>query len=214
MTFAAIDWIMALEPDWYSTIFGVLIISAQALSAFSLVLLFLPSLAKRDPLHSLITTRNYQDLGGLLFSCVLLWIYLAFSQLLIIWSGNLPVETTWYVNRTSGGWLWVKLFVLAFQFLIPFLFLITERAKKNPRLLAGLSLLILLMRLVDNYWNVMPAFSPQQFTVHWLDFVLPLAIGSLWLAVFSWFMNRTSIFIPEKKRTAKAAQSEISTSSQ
>ena len=214
MTFAAIDWIMSLEPDWYSTIFGVLIISAQALSAFSLVLLFLPPLAKREPLRSLITTRNYQDLGGLLFSCVLLWVYLVFSQLLIIWSGNLPVEITWYMNRTSGGWLWVKLLVLAFQSLIPFLFLVTERAKKNPRLLAGLSLLILSMRLVDDYWTIMPAFSPQQFTLHWLDFILPLAIGGLWLAVFSRSMNRTSIFIPETKKMARTAQSEMSSSSQ
>lgn len=214
MTFAAIDWIMSLEPDWYSTIFGMLVISAQALSSLSLVLLFLPSLAKREPLSSLITTRNYQDLGGLLFSCVLLWVYLVFSQLLIIWSGDLPVEITWYVNRTSGGWLWVKLFVLAFQFLVPFIFLITERAKRNPRLLAGLSLLILSMRLVDNYWMVMPAFSPQQFTVDWLDFVLPLAIGGLWLAAFSWSMKRTSIFIPKTNRLETAAQSELSTSSQ
>ena len=214
MTFAAIDWVMALEPDWYSTIFGVLIIAAQALSALSLVLLFLPSLARREPLHSLIATRNYQDLGGLLFSCILLWIYLSFSQLLIIWSGNLPVETSWYVNRTSGGWLSVKLFVLAFQFLIPFVFLITANAKKNPRLMAGISLIILLTRLVDNYWTVMPAFYPKQFTIHWLDIVLPLAIGGLWLAVFSWFMNRTSIFIPETKRVTTAPQSEMSSSSQ
>lgn len=214
MTFAAIDWIMSLTSDWYSTIFGVLIISAQALSAFSLVLLLLTALVKREPLRSLITVRNYQDLGGLLFSCVLLWVYLEFSQILIIWSGDLPVEVTWYVNRITGGWLWVKLLVLLFQSFIPFLFLITERGKKNPRVLAGLSISILLMRLVDNYWMVMPAFSPQQFTLHWLDFVLPIAIGGLWLAVFSWFMNRTTILIPEFKTASKIARSETTSTSQ
>jgi hypothetical protein len=199
MTFASIDWIMSLTPDWYSTIFGLLVILAQALSAFSLVLLFLPRLAKQGPLNGVVSLTNYYDLGSLLLTCVMAWAYMAVSQLLIIWSGNIPEEVMWYFDRSSGGWLEVGIFVVVFQLALPFSLLIWARTKKNTRLLAGLGLLILATRLVDSFWLVAPAFSPRQFTLHWMDLVLPVAIGGLWLAAFAWFITHTPFFIPETK---------------
>lgn len=194
MTFAAIDWIMSLTPDWYSTIFGMLVILGQALTAFSFVLLLLPGLAKNMPLAEVLQTRTVQDLAGLLLTCVMVWAYLAYSQLLIIWSGDLPEEVMWYYDRSDGGWLWVGTGVAVFQFALPFLLLLSTRLRQNPSRLAALGLLILVTRLVDNFWMVMPAFSPRQFSFHWLDLVLPVAIGGLWMAMFAWFIYRSSFY--------------------
>jgi hypothetical protein len=213
MSFASIDWIMSLTPDWFSTIFGMLVITGQALSAFAFVLLMLPGLAKWEPLHSAITTRNFQDLGGLLLTCVMTWAYLAFSQLLIIWSGNIPAEVTWYYDRSAGGWLLIGTLVAAFQFALPFLLLISTRIRQSPAWLASLGMLILVMRLVDSFWMVMPTFSPRQFSFHWLDIVLPLAIGGLWMAVFAWFIRHANVFIPEKISASTSAQTKTSSTS-
>ena len=207
MSFAAIDWLMSLTPDWYSTIFGMMVILGQSLSAFSFVLLLLPRLAEYEPLRSAIIVRNYQDLAGLLLTCVMTWAYLAFSQLLIIWSGNLPEEVSWYFDRT-GSWLWVGTLVAALQFALPFLFLLSIRVRQSPSTLAGLGLLILVMRLIDNYWMVAPAFSPRQFSLHWLDIVLPVAIGGLWISAFAWFINHTAFFLPETKMLPTSPQPE------
>jgi hypothetical protein len=125
------------------------------------------------------------------------WAYLAFSQLLIIWSGNIPEEVMWYYDRSAGGWLWAGILVAAFQFALPFLFLLSTRVRQSPSWLASLGLLILVTRLVDSFWMVMPAFSPRQFAFDWLDLALPVAIGGLWLATFAWFMRHATFFLPE-----------------
>ncbi len=210
MTFAAIDWIMSLTPAWFSTIYGMLVILGQALSAFSFVLVMLPSLAKREPLLSAITTRNFQDLGGLLLTCVMSWAYLAFSQLLIIWSGNIPEEVRWYYDRSAGGWLLLGALVAVFQFAVPFLFLLSTRVRQSRSWLAGLGALILVMRLVDTFWMVMPAFYPRQFSFHWLDIVLPMALGGLWMATFAWFIRRANFFVPEKRLSTAESQTKTS----
>ena len=213
MTFAAIDWIMSLTPDWYSTIFGLLIILGQALSAFSFVVLLLPRLGNKEPLYNVIKTRHYQDLGGLLLTCVMTWAYLAFSQLLIIWSGNIPADVIWYFNRTAGGWLWVGTLLAAFQFALPFLFLLSTRVRQSSSLLASLGLLILVMRLVDTFWMVIPDFYPRQFSFHWLDLALPVAIGGLWMAAFAWFMRRARFFPPETIAVQASAHKKASSTS-
>jgi magnesium-transporting ATPase (P-type) len=196
MTFAAVDWIMSLQPDWYSTIYGLIIIIAQALVTFSFSLAILPWLARKKPLSEVVNAGLYRDLGALLFTSVMGWAYLAFMQLLIIWSGNLPHEAVWYVVRSQGGWLWIGLFAFIFQFALPFVVLLSLRAKRNPLLLAALGIAIVVTNLVYYYWQVAPVFHPEGFTVHWLDFVTPIGIGGIWMAAFLWYLERTPVLLP------------------
>lgn len=191
MTFASVDWVMSLQPDWLSTIYGMLIVVGQALSGLAFALMLLPLLIEQDRLAEVLTPRHYRDLGALLLTSVMLWAYLAFSQYLIIWYGNLPHEASWYLARTTGGWQWIGLVILLFQFALPFTFLISLRAKRNPRVLTGLAILIILVRLGEWFWEVIPAFHPGNFAIHWLDLVTPVAIGGLWLAAFLWHYERT-----------------------
>ncbi|HEX7973532.1 MAG TPA: hypothetical protein VF498_03915 [Anaerolineales bacterium] len=195
MTFAAVDCIMSLQPTWYSTAYGLLIISNQALLAFALAIALLPSFAAGRPLSEFVNRDLYRDLGALLLTAAMFWAYVAFFQYLIIWAGNIPKEAVWYVNRFSGGWYWVAILVLVLEFVLPFAVLISLRAKRNARLLSVLSVGILVSGLVNYYWEVVPAFHPARFTIHWLDIVLPIALGGLWVAAFAWSLKRTPVLI-------------------
>jgi hypothetical protein len=191
MTFASIDWIMSLEPEFFSTIFGILVATGQGLSAFALAIALTPRFARVEPLSKLMEADIYRDLGALLLTAVTFWAYLAFSQYLIIWSGNLPREISWYISRSSGSWLYVGIAVILLQFFLPFWVLISLRAKRSARVLATVAGVILAARLLDTYWEVMPAFHPQGISVRWLDVVMPLALGGLWVAAYIWQLERT-----------------------
>jgi hypothetical protein len=213
MTFAAVDWLMSLQPVWMSTIYGMLIIMEQLLSGLAFGVLFLPFLMERHPaLRASVLPGHIRDLGALLLTAVVLWAYLAFFQYLIIWSGNLPREVIWYIIRFSGGWLGVGILIVLLQFGIPFAILLSAQAKQNPRVLAGLGLVILVANLLDYFWQVAPAFSPNSLTIHLLDLLLPIAIGGLWLASFLWMVERTpQTLYPaplEKPRMEKALEHE------
>ena len=187
MSFAAIDWIMSLEPSWISTAFGLIIVTGQVLTALSfavLVLNLLPGLSLGKRWTYATTPIPYQDLGALLLTFVLGWAYLAYFQFLIIWAGNLPREAGWYIERTTGGWLFVALFIVIFQFVIPFVILISIRARHNLRVLAWLGGLLLFTFMVTIFWHIQPAFTPGQFSISWLDIVLPVAVGGFWVAGF------------------------------
>jgi hypothetical protein len=182
MTFASIDWVMSLEPHWYSTIYGILFIGGQVLSAFAFVIPVVARIAERPPFSSYITADQFHDLGKLLLAFVMLWSYFAFSQFLIIWSGNLPEETPWYLNRLGGGWQWIGIAQIVVHFALPFLVLLSRDLKRNGRLLAGVALGVLGMRFVDLFWLIQPAFSPGAFALHWLDPVALVGVGGLWIA--------------------------------
>jgi hypothetical protein len=184
MTFAAIDWAMSLEPHWFSTIYGILIIGGQVLSAFAFVIPVLMLVVEREPFTRLITKEQFHDLGKLMLAFVMLYAYFAFSQFLIIWSGNLPEETPWYLSRLKGGWQYVAVAVLLLQFVLPFLILLSRNLKRNARRLAAVALIVLAARLLDLFWLVTPAFSPAQFALHWMDFAAVFGVGGLWLSFF------------------------------
>lgn len=191
VTFASIDWVMSLEPAWFSSIFGFLIITGQVLAGLAFVLMILPLLVHRQPLSSFVTPGLFRDLGALLLTMVILWAYMSFSQYLIIWYGNIPREVTWYLNRSTGGWVWLIVLVFVIQFVVPFLVLLSLQAKRNLRLLAGLSIAILIIRFVEYHWLVIPSFHPEGLSLHWLDFALPLALGGAWIPAFIWHLRRT-----------------------
>ncbi len=184
ITFASVDWIMSLDPHWYSTIFGLLILVGQGLSAFSFVIAAMILLAMMPPLAGLVSKKHLHDLGKLLLAFVMLWAYLSFSQLILIWSGNLPEEIPWYINRLNGGWQWIGLALLLFHFIFPFLMLLSQDLKKKPKALAAVAIWVICLRIVDVFWLVQPNFDKAAFRVSWMDFAAPLGIGGVWLALF------------------------------
>ena len=190
ITFAAIDWVMSLDPSWYSTIYGLIFVASWALSALAFTILVMSWLAVRDPMDTVVQPRHSHDWGNLTLALVMLWTYFAFSQYLLIWSGNLPEETTWYVARKHGGWGAIALAVVIFQFAFPFLALLSRATKKNAQRLAMLAALILVMRVIDVIWLIEPTYSPGDFVFNWMDYVAPIAMGGLWLGMFAWQLQK------------------------
>lgn len=185
VTFALIDLVLSLEPDWYSTIFPILLIIGQTLAALALGILMLALLARREPFVGTVTATHFHHLGNLLLAFVMLWAYLSFSQFLIIWSGNLPDEISWYLHRDTRGWKAVALSLGLFHFAVPFALLLSRSLKHRIRFLGALAALILLAHAVDVYWMIMPTFH-RELHVHWLDLAAPLALGGFWVA---WFLT-------------------------
>src|SRR5262245_52760317 len=149
ITFASLDWVMSLEPAWFSTIFGLIFVAAWGLSALAFTIIVMSWLSNRQPMDAVVQRAHFHDWGNLLLALVMLWTYFAFSQYLIIWSGNLPEETSWYVARKHGGWGVIALAIVILQFAFPFLSLLSREAKKSAEKLARLALLTLILRLVD-----------------------------------------------------------------
>jgi hypothetical protein len=206
ITFASIDWIMSLEAHWYSTIFGVHFLGGHALAAFAFVILVAGILSRRAPAPSAVAPSDWLDLGNLLLGFVMLWAYFAFSQWLIIWSGNLPEEITWYTHRNTGGWEWLARLLAVFHFFVPFLLLLSRRNKRSAEFLAIIAGSILVMRLVDIFWYTVPAFRPGEFRIHWMDVAAPLGIGGIWLAVFFWQLRRISWFALRQPEVSEARE--------
>ncbi len=149
-TFASIDWLMSLDPHWYSSIFGVYFIIGSGVAGFAFVSIVALYLSQRQPLAGRIQPKHFHDYGKLLLAFVMLWAYMGVSQLLIIWSGNLPEEVPWYLHRVQGGWKWVSISLVLLHFVLPFVLLLSRDFKRNARFLAGVSLMVLLMRWVDH----------------------------------------------------------------
>lgn len=163
LTFASVDWLMSLQPDWYSTIFSMVFAGGQALTAMAFVVLLLALLLDQPQLAELVTPKTRIDLGNLLLTFVMFWAYVSFSQFLLIWMGNLPDEIAWYSPRVYGGWRWITVALAVLHFAVPFALLLSRDVKRDPRWLAGVASLILVMRLVAIYWDVVPAYEPSGF---------------------------------------------------
>jgi hypothetical protein len=193
VTFASIDWYMSLEPEWASTIYGFIYVAAWTLSALAFVIAIMAWLSKEEPLKNIVAPLHFHDLGKLLLALVMLWAYFAFSQYLIIWSGNLPEEITWYLVRTHAVWGTIIISVVILHFALPFLFLLSRGLKRDPNKLVIVALLILLMRMIDLLWMLKPAFTKERFQLSWMDVVSPIAFGGLWMAFFVWQLGRRSL---------------------
>jgi len=185
-TFAFIDWIMSLEPHWFSTIYGVMFLIGQMLESFAFTIALVIILSRRGPLQELVTKQHLHDLGNMMFAFMVLWAYLSFSQFLIIWAGNLPEEIPWYLRRLHHGWGWVAMTLVIFHFAAPFVLLLMRGVKRHADRLLKVCLMMLAIRVVDVYWIVEPAFYGQQIRIHWMDFSTLAGVGGLWLAAFFW----------------------------
>jgi hypothetical protein len=186
VTWTSVDWVMSLEPHWFSTMYGVIFMVSQGLGALALATLAVLGLSLWEPLGSFLGPRIRHDLGKMMFAFVMIWAYVNFSQYLIVWSGNIPEEIHWYLARFHGGWGALGVVILLFHFVLPFLLLLSREANRNPRLLGVAALLLVVMRFLDTAWLVLPAFSAGKFSVHWLDLAVPVGLGGLWL----WFFAR------------------------
>jgi hypothetical protein len=190
LTYAMVDWVMSLQPHWFSTILGMIFMMVGALGAMSLVIVVARALSKYEPMAHIVTADQFNDLGNLLLAFVMLWAYLSFSQFLIIWSGNLPKEISWYLVRANGQWAALAVFLIIFHFAIPFLLLLQRNLKRRIHTLAIIGGALIAISLVDVYWLVAPAFEPDGPRVHPLDLTLLVAIGGLWVATFAWQLSR------------------------
>jgi hypothetical protein len=183
ISFAVIDWVMSLQARWISTIYGLIFIAGEALSALCFCVVIETILGKRKPMSEYLDNTQVHDHGKLILAFVMVWTYFNFSQWLIIWAGNLPEEIPWYMSRLNGGWEYVGLFLVVFQFAIPFALLLSRQLKREARTLVRLASWILFMRMVDIYWHVEPASFPT-FHLSWLHFAVLAGIGGLWMAYF------------------------------
>lgn len=214
ITFASIDWVMSLEPHWYSTIYGAMFGMGQVLSGFAFAVAMLVFVSDRPPLSRVLERNDLRDLGSLMLAFVMVWAYLSFSQFLLIWSGNLPEEVPWYIARLHGGWTFVALALLLFHFALPFVLLLSTDVKRNRGRLAGVALLVVVMRVVDLLWLIVPAFGhghAEGAASHGMPFfgrVMYLAAlagnGGLWLGVYLWQLDRWPL-LPEYKPYAEGA---------
>jgi hypothetical protein len=199
-TFAFIDLGMSLEPHWFSTIYGAMFLIGQVLQTFAFLTAILVLLYPRPPFSEILTVRHFHYLGNFMLAFTVVWTYLSFSQFLIIWSANLPEDIPWYVRRFSGGWGVIAVLLLLFHFIVPFLILLNRFVKRDPKWLQKVALWIIVMRLLDVYWVIEPAFyqhefelHKQVFRVHWLDVVAPIGLIGVWIAAFVWQLKRFPI---------------------
>jgi hypothetical protein len=220
VTFAAIDWIMSLEPRWFSSIFGALIAIGWVLPgmAFAIVLLTQISPTAGDAEVEQGPDKNlWNDLGTMLFMFVMLWAYLSFSQLLLIWSGNLPEEITWYLHRIEGGWAVFAWALFLFYFAFPFLLLLSRDVKQRPALLGKAAAALLVMHVIYQFWLVRAAPPPHDephvpvtLDLHWLDATLFIALTAIWGALIVRALRAGRLFPNEdpawKEFTAHAAE--------
>jgi hypothetical protein len=184
ITGAGVDWVMSLEPHWFSTIYGMLFMVIDVLAALTFSVIVLRKLSEFDPLRGRVDAQRSNDLGNLMLTFTMLWTYLSFSQFLIIWSGNLKDEIPWYMIRAFGRWAGVAVILILFHFFTPFFMLLQRNIKKRLRTLSMVARILLLLTVVDIYWLVVPSYEQKAPQFRILDLLLILGIGGLWLGVF------------------------------
>jgi hypothetical protein len=196
LTFASFDWIMSLDPHWYSTIFGVYVFSGSTVAILALVTILAvacESWGQEPPLEGLVTAEHYHDLGKLLFGFVVFWAYIAFSQFMLIWYGNIPEETAWYAERLHGTWRGATLALALGHFVLPFFYLIFRRVKRRRSTLVAGCVWLLAVHYLDLYWLAMPAIHPEGFAPSLLDLTAFVGVGGLFLAAVGWLARKPAL---------------------
>jgi len=183
ITFAVIDWVMSLDPSWISTIFGLLILAGELLSAICFAIVVERILVNYKPMSEMLKPEFVHDHGKWTLTFIMVWAYFSFSQWLIIWAGNLPNEISFYLKRLNHGWGYIAIFLVLFHFCVPFVILLSRPFKRDIRKLVWLAVWLLFMRFVDLFWIIEPNFS-RNFAVTIADMVVPIAIGCIWIFFF------------------------------
>jgi len=203
VSFASIDWLMSLSPHWGSTVYPFILIAGQILAglSFSAAILFL--LVQHKPMSDIVRETQLHSLGKMMLAFVMLWAYCAYSQLVIIWAGNLPSEISWYLRRLNTGWKYVALALVVFNFAVPFALLLSRDIKRNARRLARVAILLVLIRYLDLlFWiapNSLPGFE-HGVRFQWMDIVVPVGIGGIWMAAFVWALRQRPLLALHDQR--------------
>ena len=184
ITFASFDWVMSLDAHWYSTIFGVYIFAGSLLAMLSLITFVILRLQSNGILVGSITGEHYHDLGKLIFAFTIFWGYMAFSQYFLIWYGNIPEETVWFLHRWTGSWKTFSLILVFGHFVIPFFALFPQTPKRNPTFLKLITIWILIMHWIDLHWLVMPGLHHHGVHLSWMDLTTMMGIGGIVLWLF------------------------------
>ena len=199
VTFAGVDWIMSLNPHWFSTLFGFLMMGGQGLAGLAFTVVVAWQLMPKEPTEGWLHPSHFHDLGKLMFAFVMLWAYFNFSQYLLTYAANLAEEVPYMVTRTSHGWQYLALFLVVFHFAVPWLLLLSRERKRNAHRLVLVALWMLFARYADLFMMVSPEFDAAggnlhahvgegehvgHFFVHWLDVAATLAVGGIWLWMF------------------------------
>lgn len=193
VTFGWIDWVMSLEPDWYSTMFAIIICAGHILSTIAFAIIMLAWFREDQPFQPLLASGQFHQLGNLLLTFVMFWTYVSLGQLIVIWSGNLPHEIIWYQHRIQDGWRYVVGFLALFNFFLPFFLLLFRASKKQAQSLRTLAWIVFMSQIVENYWLVEPAFYPEGFHLNWMDVLMPIGFGGAWMATFAFFLKRAPL---------------------
>ncbi len=204
--FASVDWLMSMMPHWYSSIFGMIFMVGHGVSAMAFVIVCVRWLARDPEFSDRIEKGVFRDLGNLLFMFLMLWAYMAFSQLIITWSGNLPEEIPWYLPRLRTSWKFVSLALLLFYFGSPFLLLLSRRIKTDLLRLSAVAAGVLALRVLDLIWMVEPVFHPTGIFVSWMDVLVPLGVGGIWFAYFAYQLGRRPLFALHDARVEGAVE--------
>jgi hypothetical protein len=184
VTGAAIDWVLSLEPHWFSTIYGMIFIVVECLAGLAFAILVLAKLWEYEPLKDSVEPKRLIDLGSLMLTFTILWAYVSFAQFLIIWAGNLKNEIPWYMARAFGRWAVIAVILLVFHFFVPFFLLLQRQIKRRVRTLSMVAGILLTLSLIDVYWLVVPAYEPSGPQLHLTDIFAVIGIGGLWLGMF------------------------------
>ncbi len=192
LTFAMIDWVMSLEPKWFSTIYGMIFMIVSALTALSFIIFNLRRMSDEEPYRGTVTPQQYNDLGNFMLTFTMLWAYLNFSQFLIIYAGNMKDEIPWYMSRALGPWAAVAVVLIVLHFGLPFLLLLQRNVKRRVERLSLVAAMMLVLSMVDVYWLIVPAYEPDhvRFGAMLLDVVFLVLIGAIWVAAYFWQLKR------------------------
>ena len=184
LLFASTDWIMSLDPKWYSSMFVVIALVSQFLSALAFFILLIGLFARSEGYRAELSPQHLHDLGNMLLAFVTFWMYVTFSQFMLIWSADLPHEIVWYEHRGHGGWQWVAAAIVLVQFAIPFALLLSRARKRHHRRLWPIAAIVWVAGILYIYWLIRPNYHPEGLSISWLDPLLFLAIGAFWIALF------------------------------
>lgn len=214
LSFAAIDWLMSLEPHWYSTMYGISFVIGCLLSGWAVLTFSVVRLTRSEPYAGIAETQNFRDFGNMMLAFVMLWAYTAFSQFLLIWYGNIREEVPYYIIRMHGGWGVIATALLLFHFFLPFVLLLMRPIKDRPRTLGLVAVLVLVMRMVDIFWIAAPAWSAGHgeeaaraapaFHLSWMDPLAFVALLALWYALFLRNLGRRPL-LPQYEPIVKEA---------
>jgi hypothetical protein len=192
-TLVYVDWLLSIEPDWYSTMFPVIVCISQILIAVAFAILALIWAQRGEPWRELTDKMRLRQLGNLLLAFVMFWTYISFGQLLVIYSGNLPAEIHWYLHRIAGDWKLIVAILAAFHFFVPFYALLFRGVTRHLRRLAVIAALVFLTGVVDAFWCVVPTFYPTGIHIDWMDVAALVALGGVWFALFATNLARAPV---------------------